>query len=188
MLPSTTTRYQVHWGAPKYLDVVLGLSVTGPRDDGVMGSHSTHAASPARRSIVLSPELRQHRCDVARAALGAGRPLNLDAITVILATKGLESTDSGTPFTRWTSRQVVAYLWGTVLEWCHTSGIEPPENLGESLWTYLTYLFEEGELASGSSTLTQLREALVENAALTNSGRSRSPRRPRAGAEVRRLR
>lgn len=153
-----------------------------------MGSRTSYATSPARRSVALSPALRRHRCDVARAAMVAGHPLNLDAITVILVTKDLEASNSGTPFTRWTSRQVVSYLWGTVSEWCRSRGIEPPENLGESLWTYLTYLFEEGELASGSSTLAELREALMENAALTGAGRSRAPRRSGSVAQVHRLR
>lgn len=152
-----------------------------------MSIESAPTAVPARTAVALSPALRQHRMEVARAALAAGRPLNLDAITVILATKQLESANDGTPFTRWTTRQVVAFLWGTVLEWCVARGIEAPSNVGETLWTYLTHLADEGELASGSSSLAALREALVENAGVNRSGRSSHPAGSRVQATVHRL-
>ena len=152
-----------------------------------MTTESAAPSLPARRAVTLSPALRQHRCDVARNALANGLPLNVDAITVILATKSMESAAEGRPFTRWTGRGVVAFLWGTVLEWCAGQGVATPSNVAESLWTYLTYLFEEGELASGSSPLSTLREALVENAGVTRSGRSRHPAGSRRRAEVRSL-
>jgi len=142
---------------------------------------------PARRVVALPPDLREHRRWIAGAALLAGRPLNIDAITVILATKGFESTNAGVPFTRWTTRQLVAFLWGTVGEWCTTQGVELPANLGESLWTYLTTLSEAGELASGSSSLARLREVLVEHAGVNRTGRNRHPSVRRNAAPVRRL-
>ena len=149
-----------------------------------MSIESAPVTAPARRVVTLSPALRQHRVEVSRAALAAGRPLHLDAITVILATKQLESANDGTPFTRWTTRQVVAFLWGTVLEWCVARGVEAPPNVGETLWTYLSYLAEEGELASGSSSLAALRGALVENAGVNRSGRSSHPAGSRVQATV----
>jgi hypothetical protein len=138
----------------------------------------------ARRGVLLSPRLRQHRCDVARFALATGSPLNLDAITVILAIRDGEATSSKVPFTRWTDRRVTELLWGNVLEWCAINGVAEPHNVAETLWTYLTFLFEEGELASGSSRLAALRLALVENAGITRTGRARHPAGRRRGAEV----
>jgi hypothetical protein len=81
----------------------------------------------------------------------------------------------------------VGFVWGTVLEWCAGQGVEAPANVAESLWTYLTFLFEEGHMASGSSPLANLREALVENAGVTRSGRARHPAGSRRRAEVRSL-
>ena len=138
----------------------------------------------ARRAVRLSPRLRQHRCDVARFALASGSPLNLDAITVILAMRDAEASSSKVPFTRWTDRRVTALLWGNVLEWCAINGVAEPENVAETLWTYLTYLFEVGELASGSSRLAELRLALVENAGVTRAGRARHPAGRRRGGQV----
>jgi hypothetical protein len=142
---------------------------------------------PARRAVTLSPELRQHRCEVARYALANGLPLNLDAVTIIIATKAIESAAEGRPFTRWTGRRVVAFIWGTVQEWCAGQGVEAPANTAESLWTYLTFLFEEGQLASGSSPLGELRGALIDNAGVTRAGRARHPAGTRRRAEVRTL-
>jgi hypothetical protein len=59
--------------------------------------------------------------------------------------------------------------------------------MAESLWTYLTFLFEEGQLASGSSPLAELRAALIENAGVTRTGRARHPAGTRRRAEVRTL-
>jgi hypothetical protein len=142
----------------------------------------------ARRAVLLSPRLRQHRCDVARFALASGSPLNLDAVTVILAIREAEASSSRVPFTRWTDRRVMALLWTDVLEWCAVNGVAEPPNLAETLWTYLTFLFEAGELASGSSRLAELRLALVENAGITRTGRARHPAGRRRGAEVRPIR
>lgn len=152
-----------------------------------MSSRTAPLAGSARRTVVLPAPLREHRCHVARASLAAGRPLNLDAITVILGAKHLESTNANLPFTRWTARQLVAFVWGTVGEWCAAQGVVPPRNLGESLWTYLTYLSDTGELASGSSSLARLREALVEQAGVTRSGRTLPPSDANHGAVVRPL-
>ena len=164
------------------------FSVTGSRDDRAMPTDTAPAALPARRVVPLSPELRQHRRSVAQAALATGRPLGLDSITVILAVKQFETSTSTTPFTRWTTRQLVAFLWGSVTEWCAANGVVVPSDVGESLWTYLTVLFEQNMVASGSSSLRELRDVLVEQAGVTRSGRSRHPPGRRPSAAIHQLR
>jgi hypothetical protein len=148
-----------------------------------MTTETAPSPRPARRAVVLGPRLRQHRCDAARFALATGSPLNLDALTVVLAIR--EATARRAPVTRWTERDVTALVWGGVLEWCATYGVAEPPNVAETLWTYLTFLYEEGELASGSSRLADLRTALVENAGVTRTGRARHPAGRRRTAEVR---
>ena len=130
---------------------------------------------PARTSVPLPEDLRQHRCDVARYALAEGLPLNLDAITVVLAAKQFESSTDRRPFTRWTSTHLMGFLWGTVVDWCRLTDVAVPPSTAESLWTYLTFLFEQGELASGSSRLSDLREVLVEHTNLSRAGRAAHP-------------
>jgi hypothetical protein len=130
----------------------------------------------ARRAVHLSPFLLQHRRAVARWALAQGRPLNLDAITVILAVREFEADTDGVPFTRWTTRGLVGFLWGSAISWCDAREIEVPTGLNESLWTYLSFLAAEHELASGSASLSALREVLVETGGLSRSGRARVTR------------
>ena len=148
---------------------------------------SAIALAPARQAIALDPDLRHQRHLVARWALAEGRPLNLDAITVILAVRAFEAEADRAPFTRWTTRGLVGFLWGSATTWCETQGVELPSSLNESLWTYLSYLSAERELASGSATLAQLREVLVESGGLNRSGRARAVRGSRL-ATTRQLR
>jgi hypothetical protein len=149
---------------------------------------SDTAPPPSVRSLVrLDGPLREHRCAVARYALAKGRPLNLDAITAILSAKELECETERHPFTRWTTDGLVTFLWGTVAEWCATRGIAIPPSTAESLWTYLTFLDDTGELASGSARIDRLREALRENTGITAGGRARHPAGRRRGGEVRAL-
>jgi hypothetical protein len=129
--------------------------------------------APARAAITLSPDLRVHRVEVSRWALAQGRPLNLDAITVVLAVRRFEADTDGQAFTRWTSQRLIAFLWGSAVEWCDVHGVEMPEALNESLWTYFSYLDRTKTLAGGSSQLSQLRDVLVEMGGLTKAGRSR---------------
>jgi regulator of extracellular matrix RemA (YlzA/DUF370 family) len=137
-------------------------------------------SAPPRRVIRLDATLRHHRCEVARYALRTGRPLNLDAITLILAAKQFESVAERRPFTRWTRRGLVGFLWGTASEWATRHGVELPESTAETLWTYLGFLDEQGQLASGSAPLAELRGELEDHAGLTPAGRRNRPAGPAA--------
>ena len=141
----------------------------------------------ARHTVHLDAVLREHRTEVARWALAQGRPLNLDAITVILAVRQFEAETDRAPFTRWTTRGMVGFLWGSATTWCETIGVDLPPSLNESLWTYLSYLHAAHELASGSAPLNQLREVLVESGGLNRSGRARQARGTGQLATTRRL-
>ena len=140
----------------------------------------------ARHAVHLSPTLAHHRRAVARWALAQGRPLNLDAVTVILAVREFEAEADRAPFTRWTTQGLVGFLWGSAISWCESRDVEVPSGLTESLWTYLSYLASERELAAGSASLAALREVLVETGGLNRSGRARVTRGARL-ATTRRL-
>jgi len=128
--------------------------------------------APARQAIQLSADLRMHRVEVSRWALAQGRPLNLDAITVVLAVRQFEADADGQAFTRWTTQRLIAFLWGSAVEWCDVHGVALPEGLNETLWSYLSFLDKTKTLAGGSSKLGQLRSVLVEMGGLTKAGRT----------------
>ena len=134
----------------------------------------------ARHAIVLTPDQRAIRCEVARWALATGHPLHLDAITVILAVKSFESSIDGRPFNRWSAQSTLTFIWGSVREWCGARSIEVPPQLAESLWTWFDFLGRHRQFASGSSTLGALRDVLVDTGGLTRSGRAPVTRSGRA--------
>lgn len=126
---------------------------------------------PARHGLHLSAEQRAVRAAAARWSLGKGRPLNLDALTVILAAKEFESAVDGRPYHRWSASGAVTFLWATVPEFCAARNVQVPVGLAESLWTWFDFLAHHRQFASGSSTLGALREVLVDSAGLTRAGR-----------------
>ncbi len=137
----------------------------------------------ARHGLRLSAEQRAVRTAVARWALSSGRPLTLDAATVILASKEFEASVDGRPFNRWSASGTVTFLWATVPEFCAARNVVVPAGLAESLWTWFDFLAHHRQFASGSSTMGALREVLVDTAGLTRSGRA-SRRAPRGPGEV----
>lgn len=132
-----------------------------------------HTARPARVAAPLEPTLRALRCEAARWALATGRPLNLDAVTVILGARHAEAMVERRPFNRWTTNSVLTFLFGTADDWCAEHGVAPPTHLGESLLTYVTFLDAVGVLAPGSATIRQLTNTIADLAGLTSSGHRR---------------
>jgi hypothetical protein len=146
-----------------------------------MLGHMTTQTAPrttrtARTAVSLDPTLRALRCEVARWALNAGRPLNLDAITVILGARHAEAVVEGRPFNRWTTNSVLTFLFGTADDWCIRQRVASPRHLGESLLTYVDFLAEAGVLAPGSSTPRQLQNTISDLAGLTATGHRRPGR------------
>ena len=128
---------------------------------------------PARKAVHLNAELRAHRCDVARWALSVGRPLNLDAVTVILGARSFEASVDGHPFTWWTGQSIITFTWGTAAQWCSSHGVELPPTTAESLYTYLAFLADTNQLAQGSSPRRSLLETVVDVSGLASDGRRR---------------
>ena len=140
-----------------------------------MSSQSaTTNTAPARQAVRLVAALRAHRCDVARWALGAGRPLNLDAITVILGARSFEASVDGHPFTWWTGQSIITFTWGTAAQWCNNHGVELPPTTAESLFTYLAFLADTNQLAKGSSSRRSLLETVIDVSGLASDGRRRT--------------
>ncbi|MFN8051725.1 MAG: hypothetical protein U0Q22_09830 [Acidimicrobiales bacterium] len=133
---------------------------------------SRSARSP-RTAVALDPTLRAIRREVARWALAAGQPLNVDALTVILAARHAEALVEGRPFNRWTANSVLTFLFGTADDWCDRHGVARQPHLGESLLTYVNFLDASGVLSSGSSSLRQLRSTISDLSGLTPSGHRR---------------
>lgn len=137
---------------------------------------ASRIARPARSNVHLDAPLRALRCEVSRWALAAGQPLNIDAITVILAARHAEAIIEGRAFSRWTTNSVLTFLYGTADDWCDRNHIEHPQHLGESLLTYINFLVEAGVLATGSSPVRQLRNTIADLAGLTATGHRRPAR------------
>lgn len=128
---------------------------------------------PARGSVRLDPTLRALRCEIARWALAEGRPLNLDAITVILAARHREALAEGRSFNRWTTNSVLTFLFGTADVWCDDQGVAHPPHLGESLFTYVEFLHASGVLSADSSRIVALRSTIADLAGLSTDGHRR---------------
>lgn len=133
---------------------------------------TTTSAPPSRsrRAPILEPTLRGLRVEVARWALATGRPLNLDAIGVILATRHGEAASGLKGFNWWTTNEVLTFLFDSVDAWCRANEVTVPLHLGESLLTYIDFLAEHRLFARGSSTHRQLRTTIIDLAGLTADG------------------
>jgi hypothetical protein len=139
-----------------------------------MTSQTLHrSARPSRSAVRLDTTLRAIRREVARWALAEGQPLNLDALTVILAARHHEALVEGRPFNRWTANSVLTFLFGTADDWCDRHGVARQQHLGESLLTYVNFLHTSGVLSSGSSPIRQLRGTISDLAGLTPAGHRR---------------
>lgn len=141
-----------------------------------MTTQTASRSRSARSTVPLDPALRALRVEVARWALETGRPLNLDAIGVILGARHAEAVIDGRPFNRWTTNTVLTFLFGTADHWCERQHITVPPHLGESLLTYIVFLASIGALAKGSSSFRQLENTISDLAGLTESGHRRADR------------
>ena len=153
-----------------------------------MNPTTTPRRSSARQRITLSAAQRRERCDLARWALEHGRPLTLDGATVILAVRQFECEQNATPRNRWTSSDITSFIWGSAVGWCSANETTVPVDLAESLWTYLAFLEDTGQLSSGSSRSHHLLAAVEETAGLDHTGRRLPPKVAPAPGVVRGLR
>jgi len=145
---------------------------------------ATSTAPPvvtARTALPLSPDARRRRVEVSRWALAHGHVVTLDALTVILFGRAAGRSTS------WTVADIGRFLTADAPDLCRQHQVEVPAGMSETLWSYIGFLADEGELRG--ATLLDLTTELTRFAGLNRAGRLRHPaggRRP--GGEVRVLR
>ena len=128
---------------------------------------------PARATIRHDAPLRRDRRAAAAWALAHGRPLDLDALTVLLAVVEESARIEQRPADRWTPNTVLNLLFGAAVEWCRRQSVELPASMGESLYTYLRFLHDRQRFGDGSAPITELCTTTIELAGLTGDGRIR---------------
>ncbi|MEZ5382846.1 MAG: hypothetical protein R2754_13765 [Microthrixaceae bacterium] len=129
---------------------------------------------------LLSPELRTLRVEVMRWALAHGRPLNRDAITIVLGTSRADAKAALRPERRFRTKDLAVFLHQMVPQYCERSGLVAPPHVAESMWTYLAFLADpatSASLAPRSSSAAALLAALSDVACLDGDGREVRPRR-----------
>lgn len=127
-----------------------------------MATETVRPSRRARDTIQLNPSQRNRRTGAARWALAAGSPLNLDAATIIIAS-GSDDV--------WTTSRIMAFLWETVRDYSSKQHIDAPRVTAESLYTYIAYLHQSQQLATGSDSFTELAREIRDNGGLTANGR-----------------
>lgn len=135
------------------------------------GSTSKRERAVARiRDLArLSPDARRLRNDVARWAVATGRPLDYDALSLVLAVKA----ESRRPVDHWTEDDVWQLWWLDLFAWCLRRGVDTPVTVGGAMVTLFGYLDASGGFAIGSDNAEQLE------AALRSAGGSTPRRLPR---------
>lgn len=129
----------------------------------------TPVTARIRDLVRLSPEARRHRRDVTRWAVGAGRTLDYDALSLVLAVKA----DHRTPLRRWTEDDVWRLWWLDLFAWCARREIDAPVSLGGTMTTLFAYLAAAGEFTEDSDAVEDLEAALY---GAGGSGPRRLPR------------
>jgi hypothetical protein len=129
----------------------------------------------ARHARELTAPLITHRCEVARWALAAGAPLNLDSLSAVLGARARDAAANAEPFARWNNSSLVGFLHASIEDWCIETRVNTPRNLAESLYTYLRYLAEFGLLAAGSSHVEVMLSTVAKYGCLADDGRALTP-------------
>lgn len=99
--------------------------------------------------------------DVARWALANGHPLQRDCLAVIIGTR--ELNQDGTICTRWNYETVDSFLTLQAGPWCSMHRVRFPDQLTESLRTYLHYLERTRLLGDLSDGLEDLLDSVTDN-------------------------
>jgi hypothetical protein len=149
-----------------------------------MTHHSASTSGRRAHTIPVGHHLRSRRRDVAVWSLAQGRPVDRDALAVVL-NSSTDPNRSDSP-DRWTSERVAGLLWEGVLGWCRANSVAPPppDDVRATLLAYLRYLGEHRLLAEDSDRPAQLRRAVAEHGR-TPGGSVRPPvDRRRAPASV----
>jgi hypothetical protein len=130
-------------------------------------AHDTHEAE----HLEIPERHRHHVRHVRTWSLARGRPIDVLGLTVLILAKE-ECVDA--PLHLWTLDDLAEFVWTQVAQWCSVYGLRRPSHLAETLWLYLTFLDEAGQLAPGSYDLRSLQASLMAYGGLDRFGRSRA--------------
>ncbi|MDQ1396405.1 MAG: hypothetical protein QOG64_1664 [Acidimicrobiaceae bacterium] len=137
---------------------------------------------------MMCPERYRARVRRIRAwALAHGRPVDTTALQVILLVKQERCTEA---FDCWTLDGLGEFIWTDVVGWCALNDVPRPAGVAETLWSYLAFLDEVGELTASSDDVELLQRSLVAYGGLNRAGRARNGsragqrRRPSAAADL----
>ncbi|MFN0090907.1 MAG: hypothetical protein ACKVWR_11665 [Acidimicrobiales bacterium] len=136
---------------------------------------SAAAAEPSRWAELrqCDPELRRQVTAVRAWALGQGRAVEADALTLVFA-----AARPGD----WTEAKLTELVWTGCWRCAHALDEEAPAGVGEALWAALGWLASVDGLGPTAAPLPRLHAVLVANAGLDAQGRARRSRsRPPAG-------
>lgn len=106
-------------------------------------------------------ELRSLHVGVRAWALAAGRPVDGDALAVVLGTALAEQRRAGVDPAEWTEVRVLEFMWTTCLRWCVEQGVQPPAPIASALAAWWDHLAETGRLHPRSDDRARLHLALA---------------------------
>ena len=101
-----------------------------------------------------------------------GRPVNADALSLILVAK----QRTGAPLDRWRGDEVSRLVRIDLVELAEELDVALPADTAVTLWTALDAWADLAVLAPGSDSIAQLREPLCAMAGLDAHGRPRGAR------------
>lgn len=112
-----------------------------------------------RRAAQLNNESRRLLHDVLCARLAAGKPINADAVRVILAARQTHHVGS---VSRITSELLWQLVFVDILAWCRNRRLEVPDHIPAALTAIVMQLHTTGQLDSSSDPIGELLHAIDE--------------------------
>ena len=110
----------------------------------------------------LEPGLRRSVTETRAWALHHGRPVDADALTVVLLAVEAEWLSTGVWPTYWTTDRIQEFLWTTAWAWCLDHDIDLPAHLGDALDAWLCFLVASGHVETDPGDLGRLRLEIQE--------------------------
>lgn len=146
-------------------------SGNAPARSGAAGGRIAHLRR-ARDQVQLSPSSRALRRAVQAWALANGTPVNVDALSMVLAAKVANHV---VPVALFTEDMVWQLLWIDVFTWCANRNLDVPDDIAVTLWAVLSYLDEVDGFHADSDPVAELRSPLMSSAGLGPNGDVRHP-------------
>lgn len=136
------------------------LTVTAHMHDVDMIKHVFEQRGRRAHQVSTSQVRHRHRLEVARWAMSNGVALQRDALSVIIATRDM-NTD-GSICTTWVPDTITELFAWRADAWCANHRVIRPTGLGESLEGYLRYLDSTRLLSERSQILAVLLDELSQ--------------------------